>query len=403
MTTAPGTLPLSPPTPDVKRRIVSRDATVSLDPTMLTIQQEENRLKAKALREQHEAAQRAAGRLNSVQRTESGFTNTADISLAGAAGRKRSHAAISTTNVPETQRDARNNASSSASAAGVGSAKAGEGFAKPLFTKYVDYDFGKMTDTKGGFLSADDDPHNKQLQAPADADGGEKKPAHMTLREWERHRLLKELSRRKEGMFEPGLSVLTDKEKRKTCRECGSLEIDWTWDEVFGCAVCGLCKEKYPEKYSLLTKTEVKDDYLITEPELRDAELLPHLNKPNPHKSHWHDMWLFLRFQVEEYAFSERKWGSAEELDREFERRQEMRKRQKEDKFKAKLVELKRKTRTEQYRKSMRDGGGAGATFGSRLGGDRHEHEWGRAVVDADGNSVKKCVECGMEVEELEF
>jgi DNA-repair protein complementing XP-A cells len=117
-----------------------------------------------------------------------------------------------------------------------------------------------MTDTKGGFLSMEDDPYNKVLNAP-ERDGA--KPAHMTLKEWERHQLLKSLRQRKEGPFEPGLSLLS-KDGAK-CRECGGLEIDWQWEEVFHCAVCSRCKEKFPEKYSLLTKTEAKDDYLLTD------------------------------------------------------------------------------------------------------------------------------------------
>lgn len=120
-----------------------------------------------------------------------------------------------------------------------------------------------MTDTKGGFLSAEDDPFNKALHASKEAE----KPAHMTLREWERHRLLKGLRNRKEGLFEPGLG-LDAKTRGKKCRECGSLEIDWQWEDVFKCDICHRCKEKFPDKYSLLTKTEVKDDYLLTDREL---------------------------------------------------------------------------------------------------------------------------------------
>jgi DNA-repair protein complementing XP-A cells len=286
-----------------------------------------------------------------------------------------------------------------------------------------------MTDTKGGFLSAEDDPFNKALHSGLGRDGKEEKPAHMTLREWERHQLLKDLKRRKEGMYEPGLSVMG--ESTKKCRECGSLEIDWVWEEVFGCAVCHKCKEAKPEMYSLLTKTECRDDYLLTErmfpsfqplciisflcrharlesmltrdwaAELKDEELLPHLNKPNPHKSHWHDMMLFLRYQVEAYAFGPKKWGSPEALDAEFERREAEKKKRKEQKFKTKLQELKKKTRTEHYRRQREGGGPAG--FGEKIGGGRHEHEWGRTVENAEGVTVKKCTECGMEVEELEF
>jgi DNA-repair protein complementing XP-A cells len=116
-----------------------------------------------------------------------------------------------------------------------------------------------MTDTKGGFMTVEDDPHNKALHSDA-----EKKPAHLSLREWERLQLERKLRKQKAGPYEPGLSVF-DRDRNKKCRECGSLEIDWTWEDVFGCLVCSSCKEKIPEKYSLLTKTEAKDDYLLTD------------------------------------------------------------------------------------------------------------------------------------------
>lgn len=119
-----------------------------------------------------------------------------------------------------------------------------------------------MTDTRGGFLTAEDDPFNKNMHSSSVNAKEEGKPAHMTLKEWERHKLLKELRRTKSGPFEPGISVGSEKGK---CRECGSLEIDWVWKEVFGVGVCGSCKDKKPEIYSLLTKTEARDDYLLTD------------------------------------------------------------------------------------------------------------------------------------------
>lgn len=262
----------------------------------------------------------------------------------------------------------------------------------------MEYDFSKMTDTKGGFLTAEDDPFNRALHTP----NQEEKPANMTLREWERAQLLKKLREQKAGPFEPGLSSLAGRtDKQKKCKECESLEIDWKWDEVFGCQVCNACKDKVPEKYSLLTKTEAKEDYLLTDPELKDEELLPHLEKPNPHKSTWNNMMLYLRYQVEEYAFSDKKWGSAERLDEEFERRTAETKARKEKKFRAKLNDLKRRTRVDAYKRQK--AGIQGGNFGDSLGG-KHEHEWGRTVEDPDtGMTVKTCIECGMEVEELEF
>lgn len=210
---------------------------------MLTLSQEENRLKAKALREQSIARQSAESQ---PARTPAGFIVTEDISVAG---RKRAHGSISTS-VPESSRDARNIPTKDE---GIQPAR--------KFKKYVDHDFSKMTDTKGGFLSAEDDPWNKALHATDKSE--EKKPAHMTLKEWERLQLLKSLRARKEGGLEPSLEFGAKQGKR--CRECKSMEIDWQWEEVFGCAVCGKCKEKFPDKYSLLTKTEAKDDYLLTD------------------------------------------------------------------------------------------------------------------------------------------
>jgi DNA-repair protein complementing XP-A cells len=249
-----------------------------------------------------------------------------------------------------------------------------------------------MTDTKGGFLTEEDDPHNKALYV---RDGKkEQKPAHMTQKEWDRHQLMK--STRRDDIMVSG-------SKQSTCWECGSLEIDRKWEEAFGCCVCGSCKEKYPEKYSLLTKTEAKEDYLLTDPELKDEELLRRLEKPNPHKATWNNMMLFLRYQVEEYAFSSKKWGSPEALDAEFVKRENEKKQRREAKFKSKLHDLKKRTRVEAYRRNRN--GPAGGNFGDDLGGgNRHVHRWGRTQeIPETGMGIKKCVDCGMEVEELEF
>jgi DNA-repair protein complementing XP-A cells len=134
------------------------------------------------------------------------------------------------------------------------------------FTKFVDYHMSSSADTKGGFLSTEDDPHNPALGRGKPE--GEERPKHMSAKEWERFQTLKRLQRNKAGPFEPGLSVLDDAKERTKCRECGSVEIDWVWEEVFGVGVCHACKEKVPDKYSLLTKTECKEDYLLTDCEL---------------------------------------------------------------------------------------------------------------------------------------
>ncbi|CAH0002067.1 unnamed protein product, partial [Clonostachys byssicola] len=352
---------------------------------------EENRLRAKAIRDQRDAERRAAdGGTPSIPKTASGFVATDSVHIVGG---KRPIDAISKDS--GTNRDGRNN---------------DDGALRPArkFTKFVDYNMSSMTDTKGGFLSIEDDPHNYALGSAAAAKAGQaeadQRPKHMTAQEWERMQLINRLKRNKVGPFEPALSAHDDESKRKRCRECRSIEIDFVWDEVFHVAVCNQCKDKYPEKYSLLTKTECKEDYLLTDPELRDPELLPHLNKPNPHKSHWHDMMLFLRFQVEEYALKT-KWGSSEALDAEYERRETQKKARKESKFREKLMDLKRKTRTDAFRRQAGNLSRTGASkFGDAVGtGGKHVHDWGRAVLNEEGMTVKTCNECGMEVEELEF
>ncbi|KAF4547988.1 DNA repair protein RAD14-like protein [Elsinoe fawcettii] len=353
-----GNMPSSPITPEQVRRM------------------EEARLKAKALRNQQLAA---------AARDSSDSFNT---------GSKRPHSALTSTRASTAnQRDARQaptGASKGPPDNGITAAK--------KFQKYVEYDFSKMTDTKAGFLTQEDDPFNKAMAHDKNPD----RPDGMTLKEWEQRQMVRKMREARTGPFEPGINALDPEQQARKCRDCGSLEIDFKWEEAFKCRVCNGCKEKYPEKYSLLTKTEAKEDYLLTDPELKDEQLLPHLERPNPHKSTWNNMMLYLRWQVEEYAFSEKKWGSPEKLDEEFEKRQgEVRKR-KEAKFKSKLADLKRRTRVDAYKR--RKAGMEGGSFGDTLRGGKHEHEWGRAVENPEtGVAVKTCVECGMEVEELEF
>lgn len=221
-------------------------------------------MKAKALREQREA-ELAKAELAAGSRSTRTSSNTSQLTQ----GLKRSHASMNAGNpTPAAVRDARTNTPASDRLLDE---------IKPArnFTRYVEYDFSKMTDTKGGFLSQEDDPFNRALHVPDEKEA--QKPANMTQKEWERHQLLQSLRRNREGPFEPGLSVLEDKSKQKTCRECGSLEIDWKWDEQLRCQICHTCKDKYPDKYSLLTKTEAREDYLLTD---REFNLLLHIMLP---------------------------------------------------------------------------------------------------------------------------
>lgn len=243
-----------------------RGACIRLNPTDPPLQ-EENRLRAKAIRDQRESEQRASGTAPTIAKTASGFVPTADVYISKPVNGKRPYQAISTaaaassSSTPATADDGGTNRD--------GRNKGDESALRPArkFTKFVDYNMSSMTDTKGGFLSTEDDPHNYALGARKPDGAEEQRPKHMTVQEWERLQLIRNLKRNKTGPYEPGLSVLDDPETRKRCRECSSLEIDFVWDEVFHISVCNKCKDKFPEKYSLLTKTECKEDYLLTDRE----------------------------------------------------------------------------------------------------------------------------------------
>ena len=116
--------------------------------------------------------------------------------------------------------------------------------------------------------------------------------------------------------------------------------------------------------------------------ELRDADILPHLLRPNPHRSTYSNMMLFLREQVESFAFSEAKWGSPEALDAEFERREAEKKKKKNKKFEASLRDLRRRTATNKYHERKEA---------------EHIHSFSQdTYTNANGNTVQSCSECGV-------
>ena len=91
---------------------------------------------------------------------------------------------------------------------------------------------------------------------------------------------------------------------------------------------------------------------------------------------------LFLREQVEAYAFSDAKWGSAEALDAEFERREEEKKKKKNKKFEASLRDLRRRTATNKYHQRKEA---------------EHTHTFSEdTYTNAQGQSVQSCSECGV-------
>jgi DNA-repair protein complementing XP-A cells len=87
------------------------------------------------------------------------------------------------------------------------------------------------------------------------------------------------------------------------CDDCSLPDIDPDLYLHYKLTVCTACRDSKPEKYTLLTKTEAQNDYLLTDEELRDSTKMPHWERPNPRKSTYARMKLYVRCQVEAFAF----------------------------------------------------------------------------------------------------
>lgn len=93
-------------------------------------------------------------------------------------------------------------------------------------------------------------------------------------------------------------------------------------------------------------------------------------------------MMLFLRCQVEDFAW--KKWGSPEALDAEWERRTEEKKKKKNKKFEEGLRDLRRRTREGVWQ---------------RRKDQEHKHVFGVMENLGDGMGRQVCHECGFTVD----
>lgn len=85
------------------------------------------------------------------------------------------------------------------------------------------------------------------------------------LEEERKAQRLQELAKHNATMLQDPALTSERINERPKCRECGSIELDFQIMRIFGVPVCPKCKIDHPDKYSLLTKTECKEDYLLTD------------------------------------------------------------------------------------------------------------------------------------------
>ncbi|SCU78257.1 LANO_0A02542g1_1 [Lachancea nothofagi CBS 11611] len=241
---------------------------------------------------------------------------------------------------------------------------------------YIEYDLATMKNSHGGFINVDEVP-----------DGPDSKK-QQTFEEWQK------AQQERRALYEeaqpPEHPSLAPK-----CIECSiNTELDPLLHDVFKLQVCKACVKTHPEKFSLLTKTECKEDYFLTDPELNDDALFYRFEKPNPHSGTFARMQLFVRCQVE--AFSYKKWGGEEGLDGEWQRREEGRAQRREKKYKDKMKEMRIKTRAQEYTRKLLD----------RKHGKEHVHDFSAAIdggVNEEGIHMvkRRCIGCGLESQEI--
>lgn len=120
-----------------------------------------------------------------------------------------------------------------------------------------------------------------------------------------------------------------------TCEVCGSSSlIDPEFYENFCVAICFSCKDS-SKIYTIITKTQARSDFLLTDEELADSSVLPSISRKNPHNPRWADMKLYLKKNVLDFAI--KKYGSEEALKEAISNKNEVKSDRKAKQFSKKL------------------------------------------------------------------
>lgn len=166
------------------------------------------------------------------------------------------------------------------------------------------------------------------------------------------------------------LGITIPLQKENTCKFCQSVPIDLEILKCFKIPVCYTCNR---EKLKFITKTTCKQEYLLSDDELKQFKFL---TRPNPHKGTWNDMQLYLENEIRD--FSIQKHGSNELIAEKKSTKKEKRKQSKLKKIKNRVKELKKKTFLPEEKV-------------------KHVHKF-----IYKGNGKSEC-DCGMKIDQEEF
>ena len=160
------------------------------------------------------------------------------------------------------------------------------------------------------------------------------------------------------------------------CQDCDKTFLDSYLLSKFNHPCCDSCKDM-DEKHVLITKTEARDLYLLSEVDITKREpLLNFIIKKNPRNKTWGDMKLYLQLQIEARALEV--WGTPDALEEERKKRECKREVAKQKKYTKKMKLLRREVRSSLY--TAKNTG--------------HVHTYGAEVQVDDDTWSKSCLEC---------
>lgn len=125
------------------------------------------------------------------------------------------------------------------------------------------------------------------------------------------------------------------------CKSADLSNFDPDLLDTYTFPICVDCKSD--EYTSLITKSEAKSTYLLTDEELNDKQAMPWVTRKNPKQPRWSPMRLYLGWHVEQFAI--RKFGSLDAVLRMHDLNEAQRAERKQKKFTKKLKALRQQVK----------------------------------------------------------
>nr|CAB3267790.1 DNA repair protein complementing XP-A cells homolog [Phallusia mammillata] len=166
------------------------------------------------------------------------------------------------------------------------------------------------------------------------------------------------------------------------CLECDKPFQDSYLLTTYDHQVCDKCRDP-EEKHSVITKTEARETYLLSEVDITKREpILKYVVRKNPHNRRWGDMKLYLRLQIEERALEV--WKTPEALEEERDSREQKREIAKKKKFNKNMKKLRQEVRSSLF----------------EVKSNVHTHVFGPEIQSETDEDIytKTCIECDHQI-----